>query len=87
MPEYLILKREGEDPLPRTVAIISCDGGATDALPQGYQGDGRYVVVDWGERVEADLAPGPVEVNAVEDRAARDEAAAAVGQVDEKPAE
>jgi len=77
VPEYLILKLEGDDPRSAKVTShVVHDGELADALPQGYEGDGRYAIVNWSERTEGDLTPGPVEVAAVEGRVERAEAAA-----------
>ncbi len=75
MPEYLILKLEGDDPRAAKVAAhVVFEGDPKDALLQGFIGVGRYAIVDWGERIEGDLAPGPVEVASVEDSRLRSEA-------------
>lgn len=73
MKEYLILKLEGDDPRSaKVVTVVQSEDEPEDILPQGFVGDGRYAIVDWTERVEGSLAPGPVALNAVEDRAARE---------------
>ena len=75
MPQFLILKQEDDDwANAQIVALVSADGEAGDVVRQGYVGDGRYAVLDFDERVECDLVPGPVEVAAVADKAAREEA-------------
>lgn len=74
MPEYLILKLEGESP--RDAQIIShviSDDEPHIAAKQGYTGDGRYAIVNWDERVECDLSPGAVRATGVQDRAKREE--------------
>lgn len=72
MPEYLILKLEGDGPRDiRGVTRVVSDEAPGDLLPQGFDGEGRYAVVDWSERVEADLGRGPVKATAVQDKAAR----------------
>lgn len=75
MPEYLILKLEGGDPRNAEItAHVIADGEPVAVLPQGFKSDGRYAIVDWSERVEADLALGPAQVSDVEDGQARSEA-------------
>jgi hypothetical protein len=79
VPEFLILKLEGDDPRnAQIVSYVTYEGeDPAEALAQGYAGDGRYALLSWSERVEGDLVPGPVEVAAVEDAAARTETAEA----------
>jgi hypothetical protein len=81
MPEYLILKLEGDDPRDATLAahVISDvepddTNGLKGVIAQGFKSDGRYAILDWSARVEADLAVGPAQVSGVEDGKARAEA-------------
>jgi hypothetical protein len=77
MTEFLILKLEGDDPRnAKVVAHVTFDGGPEEAIKQGYDGDGRYAIVSWNERLEANLAPGPAELSDVQDKAAREAVAA-----------
>ena len=77
MPEYLILKLEGDDPRDATItAHIQFDGDPEDAIKQGFDGEGRYAIVDWTERLESGLVQGPVEVTDAETSEARAEKAA-----------
>lgn len=79
MPEYLILKLSGDDPRnARIVSHVTYEGDdPSQVLAQGYAGDGRYALLNWTERVEGDLVPGPVEVAEVQDAATRTEIAEA----------
>lgn len=73
MPEYLILKLEGDSPCDAKItAHIVGEGEPAGLIKQGFDGDGRYAIVNWDERVEGDLALGPAEVSGVEDKAARE---------------
>lgn len=72
MPEYLILKLQGDDPRNATItAHVQFDGGPEDAIKQGFDGEGRYAIVDWSERLESGLVQGPVEVTDPEDSEVR----------------
>jgi len=74
--EYLILKLEGDSPRAATItAHIQFDGDPADAIKQGYEGEGRYAIVNWTERIEGELRQGPVELADVEDKKTREEAA------------
>lgn len=76
MAQYLILKLEGEDPCDAAItAHVISDGDAVDAMPQGFAGPGRYVALNWDDRLEGDLVHGPVQVVGVEDRPTREMAA------------
>lgn len=76
MTSYLILKLEADAPLPKVVALVSSDGEAEEAIKQGFDGNSRYAILDWDERLEANLAPGPAELSDVQDKAAREAVAA-----------
>jgi len=76
MPQYLILKLEGG--VPREIAaVVDSEDEPDKAIKQGFTGDGRYAILDWDERVEAELGLGPVKATGVEDRATRAELVAA----------
>ena len=76
MPDYLIFQLPAEESpdLPQLVAHIFSEEKPEIAIKQGYTGEGRYAIVDWDERLEADLAPGTLSVSGKQDRAARDKA-------------
>lgn len=62
MPAYLIVRLPASGD-PRDAAVTQYVADAPDAehaAPQGYTGDGRYAVLDWDERAEFDLCPGPI---------------------------
>lgn len=75
MPEYLILKLEGDDPRDASIvtSVVSDEEDLTKVIKQGYTDDGRYAIVDWSERLESDLEQGPVKVKGVEDAEKRAE--------------
>ena len=88
MPEYLILKLEGDDPRSATItAHVQFDGEPKDAIKQGFDGEGRYAIVDWTERLESGLVQGPVEVTDPEDSGVRAEKAEATQEIVKAPAE
>lgn len=90
MPDYLIFKLPPADALdtsPQLVQHIYSELPPEEAIKQGYEGDGRYAIVDWDERLEADLAPGDVAVSAKQDRAAREKARAKAEAQEAKVAE
>lgn len=79
MPDYLIFKLPPADQpgaVPQLTQHIFSDLPPEEAIKQGFEGDGRYAIVDWDERLEADLAPGDVAVKGKEDRKAREKARA-----------
>jgi hypothetical protein len=78
MTEFLILKLEGDNPRDAQItAFVEFDGEPEDAIKQGFDGEGRYVIVNWSERLESGLAHGPVEVTDPENSEVRAERAEA----------